>query len=510
MIGSREASLLVRYAVIDKPPVMKEVYQGLTLLAMATAIQCGYYVKLDCPTGNIILESENGVMQRLYKSESENRYKFARVQELHRYIYTCGGKTRGTWSTEGARANVTSAGVRIDYGMIIPGEVSGKIVSVCRPSSADDTRSTTRSQTAPRGREMTMAYDDLTDNMDGVQVCNLHIFIDGVEIDNLEIKLTRPITPSPVTTPRYTSSTSAINTNTTSTTATSPATSSSSTSSSKVTPTTTSGPGPSSALSKTPTSKPTTTTTTTTSTSLSTSPTSESSSTTSPTITTRLPENDNSMTTGITSGYTPPTTTPSTNTTTTNTLSPEALATTSAIEPKENTTTTSKLIEGNEDHETKSESDALWVTIYSLVGVFGMSLAGGLVFVVHVLFLHCKARYGTRGGCEARTDYTYRDGDRPMAQVNVNMESRDPAGTEDDSGNRMIIAPPKPARTRIVSLNELKDSFMKMEGRHTADRTLNDRELEDVGTAADDYNPQNEAVTEDDDGGKPNFKETAV
>ena len=71
--------MLVKCVVIDEPSRMKEVYKGLIILAMATAIKCKYFVRLDCPTGSILLESENGTMKHLYKSDSDHQYMFARA-----------------------------------------------------------------------------------------------------------------------------------------------------------------------------------------------------------------------------------------------------------------------------------------------------------------------------------------------------------------------------------------------------------------------------------------------
>ena len=514
VIRSREVSLLVKCVVIDEPSRMKEVHKGLIILAMATAIKCKYFVRLDCPTGSILLESENGTMKHLYKSDSDHQYMFVRVQEPHRYIYTCGGKTKGTWSTEGLRATVTNATVRVDYGMTILDNVSAKIVTVCRSSSTRDTRTTTRSRTAPTGSKMTMTYDDLFDNMEGMQVCSLHFFINRLEIDSLEVKLTAPTTTSPLSTPRPTSSPSAINTSPTSTSrrtssrhltpTTTSATNNTPSSRSKVTEITTSGPGPSSTSPETPTPRSTTTTLTTTtlttttltttSTSPPTSPTTKSNSTTSPPTTTMLPETSTTTTMA-----------------TTTTPSPEPPATSSSIEPEENTTTTSKPIEEKEDAETKSDDDVFWITIFSLVGVFGLSLTGGLVFVIYVTLIHCKNRFRPRGGGDEPTGFIYKDGDRPMPQVNENMEARDLVGTEDDSDNRvMAIGPPKPTRTKVLSMNELKDRFMAREGEHSADKKMKGQELEKIKAAPNDHDPPSVAVTNSDDEQTTTFKETTV
>ena len=117
-------------------------------------------------------------------------------------------------------------------------------------------------------------------------------------------------------------------------------------------------------------------------------------------------------------------------------------------------------------------------------------------------------------------NHTYKEGDRlmpmdmpmpmhmPMAmpQVAVNMGANGSIRIEDNSkNNSMTIAPPKPPRTSVLSVNELRDRIMGQDKEHSADRRYNEAE-----TGPDDHDPQGVAVTEDDDGGKPNFMETAV
>ena len=215
-----------------------------------------------------------------------------------------------------------------------------------------------------------------------------------------------------------------------------------------------------------------------------------------------LPETSTTTTIATTSSYTPPTTT---------SPSPGPLTTSFSIEPEVDTSTTSKSIEEKEDSETKSEDDTFWITIFSLVGVFGLSLTGGLVFVIYVTFIHCRNRFGPRGGIEEPTSFIYRDGDRSMPQANVNMEARDLVGTEDGPDNRIrVIGPPKPTRTKVVGMNDLKDRFMARDGELSADRMMNNQGPRKIKAAPNDHDPPGVAVTNSDDEQTTAFKETTV
>ena len=140
--------------------------------------------------------------------------------------------------------------------------------------------------------------------------------------------------------------------------------------------------------------------------------------------------------------------------------------------------------------------------------------------MICAIFAHCSNRSRSMGGTEVSRNHTYKEGDRlmpmdmpmpmhmPMAmpQVAVNMGANGSIRIEDNSkNNSMTIAPPKPPRTSVLSMNELRDRIMGQDKEHSADRRYNEAE-----TGPDDHDPQGVAVTEDDDGGKPNFMETAV
>ena len=507
--------MLVRSVVTSKTPNMEEVLWVLIVFSVAAAAEPRYFIRVNCPPGEVILESDDGAMTKIYKSESNNEYMFSSVAGLHRYIYTCGGTTTETWSTRGMTATVTNSTLSVQYGMSIPDGTVAKMISICRPSGTDNSRTLTRSQTAPEGNGMTLTYEDLFDNIEEMQVCRLHLFVDRHEIDALEIKLTPPITTSPSSAPTSTTLTTTTTTRSTSTYKSTspetmthsspPGTISSESSGSKDVTTTTLDPRSGLTTSTTTTSKETTTTLTTTSTSSTTSPTTRSKSTTPPLTTTTSP-NSNTTTTVVT-------------TTTTTTTSPDVTTPSSAY-PEESTTTTSEPMKEQEDTSTKSESDVTWIIIYSVLGILGLSLTGGLAFVICAIFAHCSNRSRSMGGTEVSRNHTYKEGDRlmpmdmpmpmhmPMAmpQVAVNMGANGSIRIEDNSkNNSMTIAPPKPPRTSVLSVNELRDRIMGLDREHSADRRYNE-----VETGPDDHDPQGVAVTEDDDGGKPNFMETAV
>ena len=96
----------------------------------------------------------------------------------------------------------------------------------------------------------------------------------------------------------------------------------------------------------------------------------------------------------------------------------------------------------------------------------------------------------------------------------MSMEARDLRdliGTEDGPDNRVrVIGPPKPTRTKVVSMNELKDRFMARDGELSADRMMNNQGPKKIKAAPNDHDPPSVAVTNSDDEQTTAFKETTV